>query len=74
MLKVRLNEAGEWVPMPNPRRAQAKWDRRHLITVSTHLTRKQRDSLCKICNRQHVTVYALVRDFLLDYIRAHADA
>jgi|GEM_PF-3132614 len=74
MLKVRRNEAGEWVPVKDPRRAQAKWDRRHMVTVSTHLTRRQWQTLRKVCERNHVTVYALVRDFLLAYIRAHADA
>lgn len=72
MLKVRWNpESQTWEHVRDPRRAQAKWDKRHLVTVSTHLTRRQWEALRRICARNHVTVYAIVREFLLQYIRAH---
>ncbi|MBQ6116399.1 MAG: hypothetical protein IJL08_03640 [Oscillospiraceae bacterium] len=54
--------------MPFYRKPQAKWDRRHLITISTHLTREQHRRLKRCCARQHVTVYRLVREFLLAFI------
>lgn len=51
------------------RTAQAKWDKRHLLTVSTHLTRSQYDRLRYYTALNGVKPYAIVRDFLLRYIR-----
>ena len=51
-----------------PRKAQAKWDKRRLITVSTHLTRKQWERLKYHCACDGKPAYALVRDYLLKYI------
>lgn len=52
------------------RKAQAKWDRRHLFTVSTHLTTQQHDRLRHACACKGTIPYRLVRDFLLSYIRS----
>ena len=57
------------MPMNFYRKPQAKWDKRHLITVSTHLTRKQYDRLKRCAARDSVKVYRLIHDFLILYIR-----
>ena len=54
--------------MPFVRTAQAKWDRRHLITVSTHLTRAQYARLRRCVAYDGTRIYRLVRRFLLNYI------
>lgn len=51
-----------------PREPQARWDKRHLVTVSTHLTKLQWERLRYHCACDGVTVYALVREYLLRYI------
>ena len=53
---------------------QAKWDRRHLVTVSTHLTRKQYAQLRRCLAYDQIRVYRLVRKFLLDYIAVTTQA
>ena len=56
--------------MPFYRKPQAKWDKRHLVTVSTHLTRAQWRRLQRCVAREHTTIYRLVREFLLRFIDA----
>lgn len=51
-----------------PRKPQARWDKRYLITVSTHLTRSQWERLKYHCACDGIAVYALVREYLLRYI------
>ena len=53
-----------------PRPRQAKWDRRHLVTVGTHLTQEQYDLLRAACEANHTTPYYIVRGYLLEYINA----
>ena len=50
------------------RKPQAKWDKHHLMTVSTHLTRKQYDRLKRCATRDGVKVYRLLWFFLQDYM------
>ena len=52
------------------RERQSKWDRRHLVTVSTHLNDRDYDLLRAACRADCTTPYKLVRDFLQDYIEA----
>lgn len=52
------------------RHKQALWDKRHLITVSTHLTTAQYDLLRAACRADATTPYRIVRNFLLNYIEA----
>ena len=46
-----------------------KWDSRNLRTISTHLRSDEAEELRRICSTQHVTPYAMVREYLRDYIR-----
>lgn len=48
-----------------------KWDSRNLRTVSTHLRTEEAEELRQICALQHLTPYALVREWLRDYIKQH---
>ena len=52
---------------------QAKWDRRHLVTVSTHLTEAQYNILRAVCTIKRVTPYEICRKALLDFIGGHGD-
>ena len=52
---------------------QAKWDRRHLVTVSTHLTEAQYNILRAVCTIKRVTPYEICRKALLDFISGHGD-
>lgn len=56
--------------MAFPRKRQSLWDKRHLITVSTHLTARQYELLRAACRANNTTPYAIVRDFLFGYIDA----
>lgn len=53
------------------RERQEAWDRRHLRTVSTHLTVQEADALDVICGINRVTKYDLLHGFLLDYLEAN---
>ena len=55
------------------RKRQSRWDRRHLVTVSTHLTDREHDLLRAACRADNTTPYAIVRDFLYAYIDAAED-
>lgn len=48
---------------------QIEWDRRHLRTVSTHLTRMEADALDVVCRMNRTTKYNLLHDFLIDYLK-----
>lgn len=50
------------------RKPQAKWDKHHLFTVSTHLTTKQYERLKRCAARDGVKVYRLLWLFLQDYM------
>ena len=52
------------------RERQSRWDRRHLVTVSTHLNDRDYDLLRAACRADCTTPYKLVRDFLQGYIEA----
>ena len=52
------------------RERQSKWDRRHLVTVSTHLNDRDYDLLKAACRADCTTPYKLVRDFLQGYMCA----
>ena len=52
------------------RERQSKWDRRHLVTVSTHLNDRDYDLLKAACRADCTTPYKLVRDFQHGYIEA----
>lgn len=56
------------------RERQSKWDRRHLVTVSTHLNDREYDLLRAACRADCTTPYKLVRDFLQGYIEAAGGA
>lgn len=51
-----------------PRHRQARWDRLHLVTVSTHLTALQYVMVREACKRKGVTMYAFLRRALLDLV------
>ena len=52
------------------RERQAKWDRRNLRTVSTHLTVKEARELKEFCQRRGISQYALVRRLLREAMAA----
>ena len=52
------------------RERQAKWDRRNLRTVSTHLTVKEARALKEFCQRRGISQYALVRRLLREAMAA----
>lgn len=52
------------------RERQAKWDRRNLRTVSTHLTVKEARELKEFCQRRGISPYALVRRLLREAMAA----
>ncbi len=56
---------------PTERTRQARWDRRNLRTVSTHLTTKQAALLKMICYTNHTTPYRLLRTVSLAYINRY---
>lgn len=51
------------------RARQARWDRRNLRTVSTHLTVQEAEKLKRICREAGIARYHLIRWFLLSLIR-----
>lgn len=55
------------------RSSQSKWDRRNLVTVSTHLTRIEYEALRIVCNLQSITPYRLLHSYLKNYIRSTLD-
>lgn len=56
--------------MAYERQRQSRWDRRHLVTVSTHLTARQHEILTAACRAEGTTPYRIVRDFLQEYVDA----
>ena len=50
------------------RQRQAKWDKRHLMTVSTHLTMEEYARLQAVCAVTRERPYRILREFLLQYI------
>lgn len=52
-------------PYVGTRRA---WDKRYLITVSTHLLREDKDALMKYCRAHNTTPYHLIRSYLMDCV------
>lgn len=47
------------------RSRQAKWDKRNLRTVSTHVSLEQADRFRRACSRNRTTPYAALRDYVL---------
>ena len=41
--------------IPYDRHRQAAWDRRHLKTISTHLTRQDAERLQQICEKRRIS-------------------
>lgn len=50
------------------RKAQAKWDRQHLRTVSTKLDRATYEELKAVCDRWNMTPYAVLRRLLITHV------
>ena len=50
------------------RQRQAKWDKRHLMTVSTHLTMEEYARLQAVCAVTRERPYRILREHLLKYI------
>ena len=48
---------------------QARWDKVHLRTVSTHLTYQEWATLRAICEAEGTKPYRLLRDYLREYMR-----
>ena len=44
------------------------WDKRYLITVSTHILRKDKIALEEYCHRNHTTPYNLLKSYLNDLV------
>lgn len=51
------------------RSRQGRWDKRYLVTVSTHLTRREYEILQGCCAALGTKPYAIIRDYLREYIR-----
>lgn len=56
------------------RERQARWDRRHLVTVSTHLTEGEYWELRALCAAEGRKPYELLRTYLLAYMAARRAA
>lgn len=52
------------------RTRQTKWDKRHLKTVSCHLTYREYARLQAICYAEGTKPYRLIRDYLRYYTDA----
>ena len=52
------------------RNRQRTWDKKHLRTVSTHLTYKDWARLQMICEAEGTKPYRLLRDYLKHYMAA----
>ena len=50
------------------RKRQAKWDKRHLMTVSTHLNVEEYARLQAVCEVTRERPYRIMREYLLQYI------
>jgi hypothetical protein len=50
-------------------RRQSSWDRRHLATLSTHVTSSQAEAFRAACRANAVRPYVALRDFVLQYTR-----
>ena len=50
-------------------RRQSNWDRRHLATLSTHVTKSQAENFRAACRANAVRPYVAIRDFVLQYTR-----
>ena len=51
---------------------QARWDRRNLVTVSTHVSREQAARFRKACAIAGATPYHVLREFIMSYHDAPA--
>ena len=56
------------------RTRQSHWDKRYLVTVSTHLTRQQYDIVKAVCQARGTKPYRLMRDCLLEYAKQGGNA
>lgn len=45
--------------------ARQRWDRKHMGTISTKLSRKQREQFDKICRDARITRYEAMRRFCM---------
>lgn len=48
----------------SPPKRQRKWDKKHLRTVSTKVTRREYEELKALCNARCTTVYAVMQELL----------
>lgn len=48
---------------------QARWDKDHLRTVSTHLTYQEWATLQALCEAEGTKPYRLLRNYLREYMR-----
>ena len=46
---------------------QERWDRRNLMTVSTHVSREQAAKFRKACETAGATPYHVLREFVMSY-------
>ena len=56
------------------RERQARWDATHLRTVSTKVTVAEAKRLHEACEKEGITVYALVRWFLSEWLEERRKA
>ncbi|WP_294855810.1 hypothetical protein [uncultured Oscillibacter sp.] len=47
-----------------PPKRQLKWDKKHLRTVSTKVTRREYEALKAVCAARCTTVYAVMQELL----------
>lgn len=50
------------------RSKQAKWDRRHLCTVGTHVDPVTKDEFRWYCRKAGVTPYGILRKFIYNWV------
>ena len=62
---IQRGKGGEFVEKPGRRNRQARWDRRNLRTVSTHVSVQQAARFGRWCRRQGTTPYHELRRFIL---------
>lgn len=53
---------------------QARWDARHLRTVSTHVPPEEAAQFRRACSAKGVTAYAVLRAFVQAYVATDAAA
>ena len=64
----RPPKGGEPLPQVYERPRQARWDRRNLRTISTHVSSEEAVRLSRLCQDRGTTVYHLMKAYALSVL------